>query len=163
MNWVSNYFSKRYVKDCHYHPWYELTGKIPLLKIRTKGRLAESLARLWGKYWCRKHHKPLWVTPSHLLGGRKWGYKCRFCGNYWEENVDPSYLAITDTIVCWAIKTGKFNKPVYALDEDVEDVVGPMHLPVLYSRKCKWSEKDKLELSKESKNWPRDSKGRWIK
>ena len=85
--WLSDYFSRRYARDCHYHPWHVQVARIPFLRFKTKHKIANNLSRWWGNYWCRKYHRPLWVTGSVMLGGTTWGYKCRFCGCYWEEKV----------------------------------------------------------------------------
>ena len=76
-----------------------------------------------------------------------------------------SYLDISETVVVWAIKTGMFNKPIYARDSDVVPaVVGvKTKLPLLFTRQPPWTDDAKEDMRTEASRWPRDAKGRWIK
>lgn len=90
-------------------------------------------------------------------GDIKSGYSCDF-------EFDPSYFVPTKTHVFWEVKFGFLNKPIYVRDEDIQfaSIDEVEELPKLYTRQCSYSEKDKKLLSEDSKDWPRDSKGRWI-
>ncbi len=82
-----------------------------------------------------------------------------------EPEIADAYLCVSETIVVWVIKTGLFNKPVYALDEDVCEACIPLHfqLPVLHQKQVEWSTEDRRMMREEVADIPRDSKGRWIK
>ncbi len=76
---------------------------------------------------------------------------------------DQAYLIVSGSIVVWVIKTGMLNAPVYALDEDVVNAVGPSQLPVLFQNSYEWSTEDRQMVREIVANAPRDKNGRWIK
>jgi hypothetical protein len=81
------------------------------------------------------------------------------------------FCADATSIICWEIKTGLLNKPIYAFPEDIKlcsikEIEGRV-LPILEGDfksvwKGKYGKKVKESLSQDSKFWPRDEKGRWI-
>lgn len=68
-------------------------------------------------------------------------------------------------VICWEIRKGLLNKPVYAFPEDIEllPVNEVEELPVLCSRQPAWLDKWRDDLSIYSKDRPRDKDGRWTK
>jgi hypothetical protein len=81
---------------------------------------------------------------------------------------EPAFLEISRVITVWQIKTGYINKPIEALEEDIktlweyDEFLKERKLPWLYARHH-WPQSAKDELSEESKSWPRNEKGQWIK
>lgn len=74
---------------------------------------------------------------------------------------EPAYLIVDKKVFVWTYRIGLLNKERYALEKDIELVEDhPEKLPRLY---CGYSDEYKKNLSKESKKWPRDEKGRFIK
>lgn len=84
---------------------------------------------------------------------------------YSEPEFEEAYLDVSESIVVWVIKTGLFNKPVYALDEDVAEEYIPLHyqLPILYQEQPEWDTRDRQAQREAVAKWPRDNRGRWIK
>lgn len=82
-----------------------------------------------------------------------------------------AYFIHKNTIICWEIRTGLTNKPFYALPEDIElcalSDIENLEFPILKGEFDQWkghqAEQLKRDLSEDSKLWPRDEKGRWIK
>ena len=75
------------------------------------------------------------------------------------------YVANAKSVVVWAIRQGMLNRPVYALDEDVDDNIFWCSelFPVMHSIKVRWTQEDRRRLREEIRDIPRDSKGRWVK
>ena len=93
--------------------------------------------------------------PSGYVGGN----------GYCEPLPEEAYLNVSETIVVWVIKTGLFNKPIYALDEDVVEACIPLYfqLPVLHQNKNEWTSLDRQCQREYMANVPRDQRGRWVK
>ena len=81
--------------------------------------------------------------------------------NGWEY--DPPYFAPEKAHQFWLVRFGLTNKPVCVRAEDmrlaaVDEIAD---LPYSYPPSS-MSERDKENLRVDSRNWPRDEKGRWI-
>lgn len=86
-------------------------------------------------------------------------------GGYMEGyDYEQASLVGGDRVLVWQIKIGYLNKPVEALGEDIFIAWHSREkgLPWLHTRN-KWPQWAKDKLSGESKSWPRDEKGRWVK
>ncbi len=88
-----------------------------------------------------------------------------YCGGngYCEPAPEEAYLDVSETIVVWVIKAGLLNKPVYALDEDIQGAWGPQQLPIMHQNQPDWDARDRQNQREEVANAPRDKNGRWIK
>ena len=73
---------------------------------------------------------------------------------------DRPYLHTEKTITTWLIKRGYINKPIEALEEDIEVIFMDKELPWLF---IPWSKQERKHFSEDSKDFPRDSKGRFSK
>ena len=76
---------------------------------------------------------------------------------------DPPYFVPSKAHHFWLVRFGLTNKPIEVSEGDmrlagVDEVID---LPYSYPPPSV-SERDKKNLSVDSKNWPRDEKGRWI-
>ncbi len=86
-----------------------------------------------------------------------------------EYEKEQAYLDPAIRVELWEIKFGMMNKPVLALDEDVEGLsefsmrLVRQKLPVFFSRQPKWTPKLRAMMREEMKDVPRDDKGRWMK
>ena len=78
------------------------------------------------------------------------------------DDYESNYFVPTKTHVFWHVKFGLLNKPVLVQAEDMRfATVGEVEdLPKLCVRGY-WNDKMRQAISKDSKNWARDSKGRW--
>lgn len=75
------------------------------------------------------------------------------------ESYDPPYLNVKETITTYAVRLGYKNKEIYFLPEDINLTETDKDIPYLYSG---WTEEERKWMSDQSKDWPRDSKGRFI-
>ena len=86
------------------------------------------------------------------------------------EDYEPAYLAAQNIVNVWAVRTGYRNKEIYFFEEDLKPY-GNTHkifdqyicfdldnIPFFYSG---WNAYYRKQMSRESKDWPRDEKGRW--
>ena len=75
-----------------------------------------------------------------------------------------AYFKQSKSIPVWFVKYGLKNKQVAVLDTDVIlDTKPYVHPPILKVNQCTWPESSRQFMRDESKNWPRDKKGHWIK
>jgi hypothetical protein len=83
--------------------------------------------------------------------------------NYWDES--GAYFVPTDTHVFWQVKFGLMNKPVFVRTNDMRlaTIDEVEELPKLYMRQYQWDDRTRKAISEDSKHWPRDTKGRWVK
>jgi len=85
---------------------------------------------------------------------------------------EPAYLSFDKSVEVWAVRIGYRNKEIYFFAEDLKPY-GNTHkifeqyicfdldnIPYFWSG---WNERNRKDMSRESKDWPRDSKGRWSK
>ena len=82
------------------------------------------------------------------------------------ESEEP-YTSQDNQVVVWCVRLGYRNKELYYFEEDIHDaqetVIYPKHgeeIPYVYSG---WTDHSRKKMSRESKDWPRDKKGRWTK
>ncbi len=119
----------------------------------------------------KRVHKALGSVNGMIIGLKRFmlgKYKPSGYGGgngYCEPCAEEAYLDVSGSIVVWVIKTGLFNKSVYALDEDVVEACIPLgfQLPVVHQNQPEWSAKDRQIQREEVANAPRDKKGRWTK
>lgn len=75
-----------------------------------------------------------------------------------------NYFVPTKSHRFWLVRFGLMNKPVCVADDGMRlATIDEVEKLPLQSPRQTWSEQDKQEASEESKTWPRDKKGRWIK
>ena len=96
--------------------------------------------------------------------GSSWGY---------EYEAEPAYLAVSGQVDVWAVRLGYKNKEIYFFEKDIvvtpanelvlfgEMVCVKVNLDIPYFWNGGWSEELKKRMSRESKDWPRDKRGRW--
>lgn len=89
-----------------------------------------------------------------------------------DDGPDPGGLEVEKIHYLWCVRFGYANKEHYFFEEDIKRFLNhssdylkrPMHIPF---KDTGWNsslvKKCKEGMSRESKNWPRDSKGRWVK
>ena len=71
-------------------------------------------------------------------------------------------LAITKTALVWLITDGYLNKPYEVFERDISFSVSSSSLVLPWKRSNHyWTKATRAYLSKESKDWPRDKKGRF--
>jgi len=96
------------------------------------------------------------------------GARIRFTGEYcWPVEHEPSVLKKTGRVIVWQIAIGYLNKPIEALEEDIESIPpspiwGPS-LPWKWTNPLPWNDRDKEQARRMMKYFPRDKKGRWVK
>jgi hypothetical protein len=87
------------------------------------------------------------------------------------EEYDTGGVIHENTIQCWAVRTGYLNKEFYFFEKDIRMIqsVDQMYfvnddsrdeIPLLYTG---WNDKYRKQMSRESKDWPRDERGRFCK
>lgn len=109
------------------------------------------------------------VTGSKLFqegryhtGGRR-GYGL----DYYES--EPPYLSFKNNVEVWAVRLGYRNKEKYFFEEDMKITESlkmfnqwmcfpTTDIPFFYSG---WTDHAREQMKRESKEWARDSKGRW--
>jgi len=109
-----------------------------------------------------KHGIRILARTEKLQRGKITGIKKMFTGKVNYDFEDRCFEQ-NECIAVWEIRAGLLNKPIYALDKDVIKCERHQPFPLLAANSYKWSEQDKRNLSEDSKNWPRDEKGRWCK
>jgi hypothetical protein len=84
------------------------------------------------------------------------------------DNFEPSepYTSQDKQVVVWCVRLGYRNKELYFFEEDIIDATfDPSHagkdIPYFWSGG--WSKAMREKMSRESKDWPRDKKGRFCK
>jgi len=89
-------------------------------------------------------------------------------GSY--DDYEPAYLVPEKIVDVWAVRTGYKNKEIYFFEEDLVVTESlkmfdqwmcfpTKDIPYFYSG---WNDNYRKQMSRESKDWPRDSKGRWV-
>lgn len=75
-----------------------------------------------------------------------------------------NWLAVSKSHRFWLVKFGLSNKPVCVSEGGMElaKINEVIDLPYSYPPSS-MTNRDKKNLSEDSKNWPRDEKGRWTK
>jgi len=77
------------------------------------------------------------------------------------EYEDP-WFESTKRHFLYKIKEGMMNKEHLALPKDIK-LIEPFKIPILKTHQPEYTEAWRKMMSEDSKNWPRDSKGRWAK
>jgi hypothetical protein len=86
-----------------------------------------------------------------------------------DYDYDPPYVTYDRQVTTWAVRLGYKNKEIYFFEDDLDSkevhfffsqyVAFPNeNIPYFYSS---WNDHYRKKMSRESKDWPRDSKGRW--
>lgn len=82
------------------------------------------------------------------------------------NDYSPTYLDVDNTVIVYAIKLGYLNKEIFFNENDMEIVYEDLFfnknakdIPYKYNY---WSEHDRKELSRLSKCFDRDEKGRFV-
>ena len=93
-------------------------------------------------------------------------------GSYLKEGTithnyeEGDYFTPTKAIFAYRVIRGFINKPIFVLPEQIvynHFPENPGTCPFIAQDQPPWSERDKLFLREEMKDWPRDERGRWIK
>lgn len=82
-------------------------------------------------------------------------------GYYGEQKYDPPYLEVSKTRRVWKVAAGLSNRPVEVLGEDMP--AAPSQPPgPCPARAVTMDEKTREMMRRESRNWPRDARGRFV-
>ena len=82
------------------------------------------------------------------------------------EDYTDGYLEVQNSVIVWLVRPGYLNKPIEAVEEDIErpgEWISD-ELPWFsssFDTSEERREKIRKEMSKDSKDWPRDEKGRF--
>lgn len=90
---------------------------------------------------------------------------------------EPGYLSFKNSVEVWAVRTGYRNKEIYFFEGDLKVTESQVMMDQVYKSDpyvcfpasnipffwSGWNSEYKKKMSKESKDWPRDSKGKWAK
>jgi hypothetical protein len=82
-------------------------------------------------------------------------------GHY--EDYDPAYLSFDKTVEVWAVRIGYRNKEIYFFEADlkvIEFEEWTSNIPYFWSG---WTDRYREQMSRESKDWPRDDGGKWAR
>lgn len=81
----------------------------------------------------------------------------------YDGDCDPPYFQREKSHRFWLVRFGLMNKPVEIGEEDMRlaAINEVKELPTLYPKPV-MLEREKQNLSEDSKHWPRDERGRWI-
>lgn len=83
---------------------------------------------------------------------------------YPDDPPDPGGLEVVKTHYLWCVRSGYANKEHYFFEEDIKIVVSSDEIPF---KDTGWNssmaDKGRADMSRWSKDFPRDSKGRWSK
>jgi len=92
------------------------------------------------------------MKGDYYSGNRQYSYN----GEY---DYEPGYLSNTKVIYVWLVRTGMLNKQIEVLDSDISLHKGKKDFPLKYMPP--WSDDLRKAVSIDSKDYPRDKKGRW--
>ena len=101
--------------------------------------------------------KQLWEGQYERgSSGPMYGY-----GGHYEDYEEP-YCSQDTEVIVWCVRLGYRNKELYFFAEDIKrlDFIG-MGDDIPYFWNGGWSKEIRAKMSRESKDWPRDEKGRW--
>ena len=110
--------------------------------------------------------------PKDIVVGVITGMKRFIEGEYFPpskpgmSSYDPDYDwepggVVQDKIVtCWCVRTGYLNKELYFFEEDIT-VVDPIYKHDIPMLDAGWNDRAREQMSRESKTWDRDEKGRF--
>jgi hypothetical protein len=109
--------------------------------------------------------------------GQVVGVATRMLGQYYppETSYSPSYDSMTDygeyepayltwekTVRVWLVRRGMINLPVEVSSQGLEITTPEEQLPWMWTNPLRCTKEYRSMLSRESRDWPRDEKGRWI-
>ena len=141
------------------------------------GDWVEVKSRVEFYYDANKMRQTREIPYSEPWKGQVVGLATRILGEYYAADTYPGpYDSITNcdaeyepagliwnkTIRVWLIRRGMLNRPVEALTTGLQSTTPEKELPWIWNNSHKWSNSDRSYLSKESQDWPRDAKGRWM-
>jgi hypothetical protein len=109
--------------------------------------------------------KALEYVSTKLRLGQVVGLTTKYDGVVeYEPDLPCHYFVPSKSHHLWLVRFGLTNKPVYVAEGDMRFAVGDeiTELPYSYPSQ-EMSERDKQYLREDSKHWPRDAKGRWVK
>ena len=110
---------------------------------------------------------PCQPFAGFIIGARRRVIGTRHSGtNGYEGDYNPAYVEPNGTVFVWLVAKSMTNTPVEVLDSDVKQASGhtwPPSCPWRKSSPVEWTQKDKQWMSNESKSWPRDTRGRFLK
>jgi hypothetical protein len=76
---------------------------------------------------------------------------------------EPAYLKFTESVEVWAVRIGYRNKEIYFFEADlkvIEFEEWTSNIPYFWSG---WTDRYREQMSRESKDWPRDDGGKWAR
>ena len=90
---------------------------------------------------------------------------------------EPAYLSFDKNVEVWGVRTGYRNKEIYFFEGDLKVTESQVMMDQVYKSDpyvcfpasnipffwSGWTKHYQDKMSKESKDWPRDSKGKWAK
>jgi hypothetical protein len=77
-----------------------------------------------------------------------------------DYDIEPGGVIHEKTITCWAVRTGYLNKEIYFFEEDITEV-DPIHRHDIPTLDTGWTKKAREDMSRWSKGFGRDAKGRF--
>jgi len=98
--------------------------------------------------------------------GQVTGAGFRFTGRVkHSEGYDQGYLIIDKKHIVWKVRYGVTNKEVDVFEEDMNLAFARAGevIPWRWTNPFPWSSKARQDLSRWSRDFPRDKRGRWIK
>jgi len=141
-------------------PNFPLMGKIVTVlekyeRYQTHDYSLKEEKTITKRKWRRVPIKPRagWVT----------GYRFIYEGIYYPstcdylESYNPAYLDVTKTIKCLLVSFFPTYNPIRVPVDSIIKGGTPKNTSL------PWTDLQRITLSKETKNWPRDKKGRWKK
>lgn len=127
---------------------YQIGNFVVVSKIQMRDKQGSAVT--WRKCLCYI------ATASRL--GQVVGLCIRFDG-YMSRN--DAFFIPTKSHQFWLVRFGLTNRAVEVAEEDMRLAVGDYELPYRWPVQ-KMSDRNKQYLREDSKNWPRDARGRWV-
>ncbi len=84
-------------------------------------------------------------------------YISEFDGGY-----EPGYLDVKNTVFVWKVRRGMTNKEIEVFEKDMNYMMNYAFFKLPLRFNSEWTKEAREEMSKISKDFPRDEKGRWI-
>ena len=118
----------------------------------------------------KRHTNELWVAR---ITGAKLFQEGKYYAGYKPES-NPTFLLPTDSedysdpylhpitnVEVWGVRLGYRNKEIHFFPADITVLAEHLHrgdIPFFWTG---WNDRARKQMSDESKDWPRDKKGRW--
>ncbi len=86
-------------------------------------------------------------------------------GGYDGYDDGGNYLMIERSLDFYKVRLGMMNSSLLVFPEDIQ-LIKPENInsfPLRFTNSLAWNSDDRERLSEDSKDWPRDKKGRWLK